>query len=430
MVSRGVVSVGRNSGGAEHVAFKLAEYLADRGEEVVLISDADSSMIENTPPNLSIREVRTYSGIGRLVKLVPLDFPRWLFQHLLGNIRAVRRARTILETDEEGFDVVHVHGALTTILLSRKIQFSTGFPLVYTEHDSTPWSCDYRGAIERAVRRCVYRWVNLWACRSATMVVTNFPLLAKELAARTGIPEDHFAVVRNAADTDWSTNHTNTESIKAKYGFDRYFLFVGSLVERKGPDVLIRALSHVNLPCIFVGDGPMRDSLLRLAARAGIADRVVFTGALERREVRDYYSGAETLVLPSVSEGVPLVIIEALSAGVPVIASNLEGIASVVQDRRNGLLVRPGDVASLAQALSEIATDEAICESLKIGALESSKDVEKWTEVANQLCTLYENHHGESGGIPVSRTSEEMDEETAIPAEELVFGLSSTRTRP
>ena len=94
----------------------------------------------------------------------------------------------------------------------------------------------------------------------------------------------------------------------------------------------------------------MRASLERLAARLGIADRVVFTGALEYRDVHAHYSGAEALVLPSVSEGVPLVAIEALSAGVPVIASNLTGIASVVHDRENGLLVQPGDIPSLARA--------------------------------------------------------------------------------
>ena len=100
-------------------------------------------------------------------------------------------------------------------------------------------------------------------------------------------------------------------------------------------------------------------SLERLAARLGVSDRVVFTGALEYRDVQAYYSGAEALVLPSVSEGVPLVAIEALSAGLPVIASDLTGIASVVHDRKNGLLVPPGDISSLARALSALEHDEA-----------------------------------------------------------------------
>ena|ERR1700722_20390981 len=122
MVSRGVVPVGRNSGGAEFVAFRLATYLANRGEEVVFVSDIDSSICEAVPANLSIVQVGTYQGIGRLIKLVPMDFPRWILQHLLGNFYAARRARAILETDEEGFDVIHVHGALATVLIRRAVQ--------------------------------------------------------------------------------------------------------------------------------------------------------------------------------------------------------------------------------------------------------------------------------------------------------------------
>ena len=121
MVSRGVMPVGKSSGGAEFVAFYLAEHLADRGEDVVLISDVDSSMLERVPAGLSIVEIRTRLGLGRIVRLVPVDFPRWVLQHLLGNVRAARRARTVLRTDMAGFDVVHVHGALAAVLIRRSL---------------------------------------------------------------------------------------------------------------------------------------------------------------------------------------------------------------------------------------------------------------------------------------------------------------------
>ena len=192
--------------------------------------------------------------------------------------------------------------------------------------------------------------VNLRACRAATVVVTNFPALADELAERTGTSRvalhhgPQCAPGVAAAD-----QHRGRERARPRHGFDRYCLFVGSLVDRKGPDILLRALAEVSLPCIFVGDGPMRASLERLAIRVG--DRR--PGGLHRsaRSSRrqHYYSGAEALVLPSVSEGVPLVALEALRAGVPVVASNLTGIASVVRHGENGLLVDPGDEASLAQ---------------------------------------------------------------------------------
>ena len=142
--------------------------------------------------------------------------------------------------------MVHVHGALAAILLRRALRTAPpAIPLVYTEHDSTPWSCRYRRRLERAVRRCVYRRVNLRACRAATTVVTNFPSLADELAMRAGIPRSRFTTVRNATDARWLADYRDAESVKARHGFDRYCLFVGSLVARKGPDILLHALTKV-----------------------------------------------------------------------------------------------------------------------------------------------------------------------------------------
>jgi glycosyltransferase involved in cell wall biosynthesis len=346
-------------------------------------------MLERLPATLSIAEIRTYRGLGRMVRHVPVDFPRWILQHLLGNVRAARRARTVLKTDEEGFDAVHVHGALAAVLLCRALSSRSGqIPLIYTEHDSTPWSCRYRRWFERSVRRCVYREINLRACRAATAIVANFPSLADELAARAGIPRSRFTAVRNAVEAGWRPSQHGSESVRVRHGFDRYYLFVGALVDRKGPDILLRALTEVDVACIFVGDGPMRASLERLASKTGISDRVLFTRALERRDVHRYYREAEALVLPSVSEGVPLVAIEALGAGIPVVASNLTGIASVVRDRENGLLVEPGDAASLASALRVLETDEGLRARLRHGA-KSGRGVANWPDVANQMHALY-----------------------------------------
>jgi len=398
--------VGKSSGGAEFVAAELAENFARRGDEVVLVSDVEPLTRERMPAKLSIVETRTYCGLRSYTKYIPMNFPRWLVQHLLGNVLAAWRARSLLKSDKEGFDAVHVHGALATVLLRRAVRrHASGIPLVYTEHDSTPWSCRYRCAPERLVRRFVYRRINLRACQAATVVTVNFPSLADELAARTGLPQSHFATIRNAASAQWLSRQHDAESVKALHGFDHYILFVGSLVARKCPDILLRALAAVSLPCIFVGDGPMRGSLERLASRFGIADRVVFTGAIDRGSVQCYYSGADALVLPSVSEGAPLVAIEALRSGVPVVASNLRGIASFVRDQQNGLLIEPGDEDSLRRALAALEADESLLAKLRHGAESSSLAADSWSDVVNQLCALYLQHRPAQETRPGIRSS-------------------------
>jgi len=442
IVSRGVLPAGRKSGGAEFVAFELAKHLADRGEEVVLVSDIDFPLRGHLPVTLSITDVGSWRGLARLVRLVPVGFPRWVLQHLLGNIRVAKRAWALLEADGQDFDVVHVHGALATILLRRMVRsLPREVPLVYTEHDSTPWSCRYRRVLERTVRRWVYRHVNLRACRAATTVVVNYPALADELARRTGLARARFTTIRNAtgpahpAGPVQRAGHRAADHVATKHGLDRYYLFVGALVDRKGPDILLRALAQVGLPCIFVGDGPMRASLERLAARAGVADQVAFTGALERHDVHLYYRGAEALVLPSVSEGVPLVALEALDAGVPVIASNLAGVASVVRDGENGLLVAPGDAVSLARALSAVEADEILRVRLRDGARRSSDTITYWPDVASQLCDLYQQHPadervlGESvPSVAIGRV--ELSVAYALSAEGLALRLSPSIPGP
>lgn len=375
------------------MALQLAENLARQGEEVVLVSDVEPIIRERMPANVSIVETRTYSGLRRYVKLVPFTFPRWLSQHLLGNLVAVRRARKVLKSDKEGFDAVHAHGALGAILLRRAVGAGPTAPLlVYSEHDSTPWSCRYRSPLERVVRRGVYRCINLRAHRAATVVTVSFPSLADELAARGGLPRSHFSQVGNGLTTEWLSRRRDAQSVKVVTGLDRYVLFVGSLVARKCPDILLRALTTVPLPCIFVGDGPMRASLERLALKNGIADRVVFTGPVDHRTLHCYYAGAEALILPSVSETAAIVAIEALGAGVPVVASNLPGVATFVRDRENGLLVEPGNQASLTRALAALESDESLRAMLRKGAESSAATADSWPKVADQLYAVLVAH--------------------------------------
>lgn len=420
MVSRGVVSVGAGSGGAERVCFELSRSLAGEGDDVVLVSDVDQELQALDCRGLRIEEIADDSRLSHAIRRCPASFARWLLQHLVGNVRAAQLACDLLDDgDGPPIDVVHSHGALATVLVARRLR-ARGVtpPIVYTEHDATPWSCRYRGRVERRIRRCIYRSVNLSACRSATSVVTNFASLADELAQRTGLERSHFATVCNG--TDLSLFDLGAPGAQPSPEDSRpCCLFVGSLVARKGPDHLLRALSRVDVRCVVVGGGPMREELERLAVELGISDRVTFAGTLGPREVARHLAGAAWLALPSVSEGVPLVAIEALGAGVPVIASDLDGIASIVRDGENGLLLPPGDVDALAEAMRRLSSDAVALATLRRGAAMSAGEILGWAEVAERLHDVY---------AATLRTSEGAgaDGEAGAPLAELIpFARSS-----
>lgn len=137
-----------------------------------------------------------------------------------------------------------------------------------------------------------------------------------------------------------------------------YLLFVGRLRIRKGVEVLLEALDAVRRTnpgarLLIAGDGEHRAVLERKAAELGLGPSVVFLGRCDASRVRGLLSSAAALVVPSTYEGMPLVVLEAMEAGLPVVASRVSGIPEVVEDGRTGWLVPPEDPGALAAALAE-----------------------------------------------------------------------------
>ncbi len=146
---------------------------------------------------------------------------------------------------------------------------------------------------------------------------------------------------------------------------------VGTLHEVKGQAHLIDACQllverGVDVTCRFIGDGPDRDALSARIAEHGLAGRVTLAGRMTSDAVAAELADADVLAAPSVPtrggkrEGIPVVLMEAMAAGLPVVASRLSGIPELVTDGVDGLLVAPGDAVALADALARLAADPAL----------------------------------------------------------------------
>lgn len=144
-----------------------------------------------------------------------------------------------------------------------------------------------------------------------------------------------------------------------------YILAVGTLLPRKGYDVLLRALALArdqgcDLNLVIVGEGPEASSLAMLAADLRVQDRVVFAGRVSHREVLPFYLKAKFFVHSAREEAQGLVLVEAMSSKKAVIAARVLGIPELVRDGDTGLLVEPGDAASLAAALIKLEHDPSL----------------------------------------------------------------------
>lgn len=146
----------------------------------------------------------------------------------------------------------------------------------------------------------------------------------------------------------------------------RLVLAVGRLVHAKNQTVAVRALASVpEAVLVLVGEGPLRSRLGDEAAAAGVGDRVLFAGF--RTDARALMGAADAVVLPSRSEGLPLVALEAAAAGVPLVASAVRGLRELLTDGRDALLVPPGDAAALGRALARVLREDGLAERLAAG---------------------------------------------------------------
>lgn len=158
-------------------------------------------------------------------------------------------------------------------------------------------------------------------------------------------------------------------------------LFVGSLIEVKGVRYLIEAMRDVDAELAVVGDGCLREELERQAQELGV--KVSFVGRISPERVARWYAACDVFVLPSLSEGRPNVLIEAMASGRACVASDIPGCRELIRDGSNGLLFVPGNTPALQEKIKKILGDEKLRSQMEVGAIECVRRlIPSWAECA------------------------------------------------
>ncbi len=256
----------------------------------------------------------------------------------------------------EGIDHVHAHFASHPAAAAFIIHRLSGIPYSFTAHGSD-------------LHRDRHMLCEKVAEAAFVVAISNYN---KELIVSEckGQYRDKVTVIHCGVDTDvFQDASSRNVGQAAKQPFT--IVSVGTLHEVKGQAYLVEACARlaeqgIDFRCHFIGGGPDRDALTSLAEQKGIAEKVVWHGQQTREWIVQFLQGADVLVAPSVPtsdgrrEGIPVVLIEAMSSGIPVIASNLSGIPELVLDGRTGLLTPPRDAAAIASALERYYRDPAL----------------------------------------------------------------------
>ncbi|HEY3248771.1 MAG TPA: glycosyltransferase family 4 protein [bacterium] len=198
----------------------------------------------------------------------------------------------------------------------------------------------------------VVQAVQHWAIRRAVRVIVPSEWLASWMR-RVGVPPARLRMIPNAL-APLPAVHVTRPHAPTPY----LIAMVGRLVPVKRIDLAIRALRDLpEASLLLIGDGPQRGALQQLAAELALTDRVIFAGARARGEMLGMLAGSDALVLCSAHEGFPHVLLEAMSLGVPVIATPVRGIVEIVADGVNGLLLDAATAPALGHALRVLLAD-------------------------------------------------------------------------
>jgi glycosyltransferase involved in cell wall biosynthesis len=377
-----IAIVCRHAGGTGSVGFvavRQAKELAKRFE-VTLLS-------ETFPADLP--GVRQLQVRGR-----NFDFLR-RFAHVPNErsfAAAARRALFALHA-ENPLDLVLCHSHATAVLSALPLKQRHGVPVAVFSHgdifDRPPGTYDRRLTkfFER-VAPLAYRHSDLVFVLSAAM---------GDRARSFGATDHTVVVMPNGVDpAEFGLTADSPPRSLRNHGPLR-LLFVGRLAVEKGIPILLRAceqLTDVDFNLTIAGGGPRETELRALAAGPALAGRVALTGSVPRGSLGAVYRGADLLIAPSLSEAFPVVALEALASGLPVIASDVSGHRESIVDGVNGLLVPVGDPAALAGAIRGLAVDRARLAEL---ASHAAKSVERfgWERVGVALGEAIERKIGE-----------------------------------
>lgn len=302
-----------------------------------------------------------------------------------GSVAAARLARS------GRFDVVHVHWPVPHGILGLMAKRAGGLPLVSTFHGvELTWTARKMPFLRPFLRRLIR------ASDAVTANSSHTERLIRELWDRAVVRVPFGAALAPAASADGDPSPPPPPTSPA----DPFrLLFVGRLVERKGVGHLLEAIARLRtthrLRLDVVGDGPMRAALEARARELAVSDLVAFAGFLPVSELAARFTAADAFVLPAVEdskgdvEGLGVVLIEALTYGVPVIASSSGGIVDIVEDGRTGLLVPPGDAHALAAAIERLAADPSLRRRLAREGRAHAASAFSWNTIIDRLTGLY-----------------------------------------
>lgn len=330
-------------GGVSSHTYLLSMELAKRGDEVYVL----------TYPHPDVKDI---DGVKVETAFAPnIKGLRGLFFFISSFFKLISIVRRF------NIGLIHAHFLLPPGLIGVCVGSLLGKKTAVTAHGSD--------LMIQAKNPILRRLIKFVLKRADYVLVVNQTL--KDKVLELGINQDKVYITPNAVDVEKFNPQKRELPSDMKMSADKpVLLFVGNLVFQKGVKYLLEAkkLMKNDAELLVVGDGPLRQELVMKVKDDGIPD-VVFVGA--RRDVDQIMPSADVFVLPSISEGFPITILEAMASGLPVVATNVGGISEVMNEEV-GIMLNPSSPMELARALDKILENKTLMTDMGVAAREQA----------------------------------------------------------
>lgn len=359
-------------GGGGRAAYDICCELAARGHETTVLT----AHMDGLPRDEMLEGFRLVRIPSKRTEAFSASFATMLAFDLAGlwaGLSLIWRFRP---------DVIHTHFAVPAGALAFALSALTGVPYILTAHLG-----DVPGGVPEKTGRW-FRWLMpfthlIWKRARHVAAVSEF---TRQLALKHYPVE--IRVIPNGADF----THVVTDKIKANA--PPRIVFAGRFVSQKNPLAIVRALSmlaDLGWTCSMLGDGPLFDEVKAEIEKRGLAERFHLTGWVTPADVLDEFSRSDILFMPSFSEGLPVVGVDALMKGLAIVASRIGGFLDLVDQDRNGYLVGVEDEAEFASALRDLLSDRGRLLKFRQASLEKAKAFE-----IGRIVDQYEEMLGEA----------------------------------
>ena len=325
--------------------------------------------------------------------------PRSLLFYLQG-LSIYERCRPVVRRLKTTYapDLIHAHTVMPDGFAALLLGQEFSLPVVCTVHGSDVKLYPRRN---RATR-----WATQWALRGLPQLVAVSNDLKQSIFNLAGVGSVN--VLHNGANPKTFARMSREEARRtlALPSTIPIVLFVGNLVPIKGLQFLLRAIAHLHfygLQLFLVGDGEERTLLAALAQQLGISTVCHFVGFRPHDEVSVWLSAADCLVLPSLSEGMPTILVEAMFSQTPIVATSVGGVPEVIEHNRSGLLVAAGDADALAAAIARVLTQPQAASQMAKNASDRAVNNLTWETNAREMVRIYETAIAEYKSLPRPR---------------------------